>query len=37
MSKKTEKLIIVGVDGMDPKFTKYMVDQVELQAIKQLI
>lgn len=37
MSKKTEKLIIVGVDGMDPKFTKYMVDKGELPAIKQLI
>lgn len=37
MSRKTEKLIVVGIDGMDPRFTKYLVDKGEMPATKKLI
>ena len=34
MARKTEKLIIVGIDGMDSLYTKYLMDKGELPAIK---
>ena len=35
--KKTEKLMVLGIDGMDPLFTKYMLEQGEMPAVKQFI
>ena len=37
MVKKSEKLIVLGIDGMDPRFTKYLLDNGELPAIKQFV
>ena len=37
MAKKTEKLMVLGIDGMDPMFTKYLVDKGEMPAVKTLI
>ena len=37
MTKKTDKLIVLGIDGMDPVFTKYLLNQGELPAIKKII
>ena len=37
MARKTNKLIVVGVDGMDPRFTKYMMDKGEMPAVKKLV
>lgn len=37
MEKKTEKLIVLGIDGMDPLFTKYLLDKGELPAVKELV
>lgn len=37
MARKTEKLIVLGVDGMDPRLTKYLMDKGELPAIKKLV
>lgn len=37
MAKKTEKLIVLGIDGMDPLFTKHMLDKGELSAIKEFV
>lgn len=37
MAKKTEKLIVLGIDGMDPRFTKYLMDKGELPAVKELV
>ena len=37
MERKTEKLIVLGIDGMDPKFTKYLLDKGEMPTIKRLI
>jgi predicted AlkP superfamily phosphohydrolase/phosphomutase len=37
MAKKTEKLIVLGIDGMDPLFTKYLLDKGELPAVQKLI
>lgn len=37
MTRKTEKLIVLGVDGMDPRLTKYLMDKGELPAIKKLV
>ena len=37
MTKKTEKLIVLGIDGMDPMFTKYLLDKGELPAVQQII
>lgn len=37
MERKTEKLIVLGIDGMDPKFTKYLLDKGEMPTIKKLI
>ena len=37
MARKTEKLIVLGIDGMDPMFTKYLVDKGEMPATKELI
>ncbi len=37
MSKKTDKLIVLGIDGMDPRFTKHLMDKGELPAIKHLV
>lgn len=33
----TKKLVVLGIDGMDPRFTKYMLDKGELPAIKKLV
>lgn len=35
MARKTEKLIVLGIDGMDPRLTKYLMDKGELPAIKK--
>ena len=37
MSKKTEKLLVLGIDGMDPRFTKHLMDKGEMPAIKKLV
>lgn len=37
MAKKTEKLIVLGIDGMDPRFTKYMLDKGEMPALKEFV
>ena len=37
MARKTEKLMVLGIDGMDPKFTKYLVEKGEMPAVKTLI
>ena len=37
MARKTEKLMVLGIDGMDPMFTKYLVDKGEMPAVKTLI
>jgi len=37
MTKKTDKLIVLGIDGMDPLFTKYLLDKGELPAVKKII
>ncbi len=37
MAKKTEKLVVLGIDGMDPRFTKYLMDKGEMPAIKTLV
>ena len=37
MAKKTEKLIVLGIDGMDPRFTKYLMDKGEMPAVKTLV
>ncbi len=37
MARKTEKLIVLGIDGMDPRLTKYLMDKGELPAIKKLV
>ena len=37
MTKKTEKLIVLGIDGMDPCLTKYLMDKGELPAIQKLV
>lgn len=37
MTRKTEKLIVLGIDGMDPRLTKYLMDKGELPAIKKLV
>ena len=34
---QAEKILVLGVDGMDPRFTKYMLDNGELPNIKKLI
>ena len=31
----TKKLLVLGVDGMDPRITKYLMDKGELPAIKE--
>lgn len=33
----TNKLIVLGVDGMDPRFTKYLMDEGELPNIKTFV
>lgn len=33
----SKKLIVLGVDGMDPRFTKYMMDKGEMPAVKKLV
>ena len=37
MAKKTEKLIVLGIDGMDPRFTKYMLDKGEMPALQEFV
>lgn len=37
MAKKTEKLIVLGIDGMDPCLTKYMLDKGEMPALKEFV
>ena len=37
MAKKTEKLIVLGIDGMDPRFTKYMLDKSEMPALQEFV
>ena len=37
MTKKTDKLIVLGIDGMDPLFTKYLLDKGELPAVRKII
>jgi len=37
MAKKTEKLFVLGIDGMDPMFTKYLMDKGEMPAVKTLV
>ena len=37
MTKKTDKLIVLGIDGMDPLFTKYLLDKGELPAVQKII
>ena len=37
MVKKTEKLMVLGIDGMDPRFTKYLMDKGEMPAVKKLV
>ena len=36
MTKKTDKLIVLGIDGMDPRFTKYLMDKGELPTMQKL-
>ena len=33
----TEKLIVLGIDGMDPRFTRAMVDEGKMPNTKKLI
>ena len=33
----TKKLLVLGVDGMDPRITKYLMDKGELPAIKEYV
>lgn len=33
----TEKIAILGVDGMDPKFAKYLMDQGKMPNLKRLV
>ena len=37
MSDYAEKILVLGVDGMDPRFTKYMVDSGKLPNVKKFI
>ena len=37
MAKKTEKLIVLGIDGMDPRFTKYVLDKGEMPALQEFV
>ena len=32
----TEKLLLLGVDGMDPRFTKRLVDEGKLPNVKKI-
>lgn len=36
MARKTEKLIVLGIDGMDARFAKYLMDKGEMPALKKL-
>ncbi len=33
----TKKLMVLGIDGMDPRFTKYLMDKGEMPAVKKLV
>lgn len=33
----TRKVLVLGIDGMDPRFTKYLLDQGELPAIAEYV
>ena len=33
----TDKLIVLGIDGMDPRFSKAMVDEGKMPNLKKLI
>ena len=33
----TKKVMVLGIDGMDPRITRYLVDQGELPNIKTYI
>lgn len=33
----TEKLLLLGVDGMDPRFTKRLLNEGKLPNVKKLI
>ena len=32
-----DKILILGIDGMDPRFTKYMLDKGEMPNLKKLV
>ena len=33
----TEKLIVLGIDGMDPRFSKAMIDEGKMPNLKKLV
>ena len=33
----SEKILLLGVDGMDPRYTRYMVDQGKMPAVAEYI
>ena len=33
----TEKVILLGIDGMDPKFSRRMVDEGKMPNLKKMI
>lgn len=33
----TKKLVVLGIDGMDPRLTKYLMDKGEMPAMKELV
>ena len=37
MKKRTDKLLVLGVDGMDPKLTKKFMDQGKMPNVKQFV
>ena len=35
--KKTEKLMVLGIDGMDPTFSRRMIDEGKMPNLKKLV
>lgn len=37
MTAKADKIFVLGLDGMDPRFTKYMVEKGKMPSVKKLL
>ena len=37
MNSMANKIMVIGIDGMDPRFTKYMMDKGEMPNVKKIV